>query len=118
MAVVEGRGKPAITHYRVIKSLNSTASVVECRLETGRTHQIRVHLSNLGFPVVGDPLYGGKRPRKGLKSAGIQALASFNRQALHAGVLGFDHPTSGKRLEFKSEIPDEILQLISSFELI
>lgn len=117
MAVVEGRGKPAITHYRVRKSLESTASVVECRLETGRTHQIRVHLATLGHAVVGDPLYGGRRPRKGLQNDGIQALSAFNRQALHAGILGFDHPVSGKRLNFKSELPSEFLHLISSFEL-
>lgn len=116
MAVVERGGKPATTHYRLERSLGDAASVVECRLETGRTHQIRVHMSTLGHPVVGDPLYGGQRPRKGLSNAGIETLRSFNRQALHARLLGFDHPASGERLGFTTKLPDEFLILMSSFE--
>lgn len=116
MAVVERGGKPATTHYRMERALGDAATVVECRLETGRTHQIRVHMSMLGHPVVGDPLYGGRRSRKGLSSAGIETLRSFNRQALHARVLGFDHPATGERLSFTTKLPDDFLNLMSSFE--
>jgi 23S rRNA pseudouridine1911/1915/1917 synthase len=116
MAMVDKGGKPSVTHYRTARTLGGTASVVECRLETGRTHQIRVHMTSLGHPVVGDPLYGGRRPGKGVTAAGMAALGAFNRQALHAGVLGFDHPDTGKRLNFTAPLPNEMMILIYSFE--
>lgn len=115
-AMVTRGGKSATTHYRVIRTLGAAVSVVNCQLETGRTHQIRVHMAALGHPVLGDPLYGGRQPRKGASSAGIEALKSFNRQALHARVLGFDHPLSGEHLKFEAEPPDIMLKLMSNFD--
>jgi 23S rRNA pseudouridine1911/1915/1917 synthase len=116
MAVVSAGGKHAVTRYRVDRPVGAIASIVRCKLETGRTHQIRVHLAHLGHPVVGDPLYGGHKPRKGMSSAGKQSLDAFNRQALHARLLGFDHPTSGEHLRFESGIPADILALIDCLE--
>lgn len=96
-------GKVAITHYKVLKS-NRNFSWIQCRLETGRTHQIRVHLSESGCPIVGDPLYGAKvRDRK---------LSFVTRMALHACELGFTHPRSGERMSFKIPWPDDLLQLV------
>ncbi len=91
MAVVSG-GKHAVTHFKVLEQFNNY-SLIQCRLETGRTHQIRVHMAYIGHPVAGDPLYG---PRKTLKGKG---------QFLHAAVLGFKHPRTGKWLEFKIDPP-------------
>ncbi|RME14927.1 MAG: RluA family pseudouridine synthase [Bdellovibrio sp.] len=93
-------GKKAITHYTV-KKYNHLISLVECRLQTGRTHQIRVHLSEKGCPILGDPLYGPRKPFK-VKSP---------RLALHAKTLGFIHPQSHKKLFFSSELPEELLPL-------
>lgn len=92
MAVVPaGRGKHAVTHYRTIEPLRG-ATVVECRLETGRTHQVRVHMAHIGHPLVGDPVYG--RTRKPLSD--VLKARGFERQALHAAHLGFIHPVTGK----------------------
>ncbi len=110
MAVRED-GKDAITHFRLRERYrNHTA--LECRLETGRTHQIRVHMNHLKHPIVGDPLYGGsfKLP-KGASDDFIAALRGFKRQALHAAVLGFVHPVTGERLRFESPLPDDMAQL-------
>lgn len=107
MAVVhEGRGKRAVTHYRLLRPLRESA-LVECRLETGRTHQVRVHLASLGHPLLGDPVYGRTRPahREILKNLG------FHRQALHAAELGFVHPVSKENLSFKSPLPSDIQEL-------
>lgn len=103
----EGKGKHAITHYEVKESLND-AALVECRLETGRTHQVRVHMAHIGHPLVGDPVYG--RPRKGLKP--ILEKLGFRRQALHAARLGFIHPVNRNALTFQSEIPDDMQELL------
>ena len=89
-------GKRAVTHYKTLKS-NADYAWVECRLETGRTHQIRVHLSELGHPLLGDPVYGAKNQDKRLKF--------IKRMALHACELGFEHPRSGKPLAFKADFP-------------
>ena len=110
MAVVaEGRGKRAVTRYRTLASLND-AALVECRLETGRTHQVRVHMATIGHPLVGDPVYGRVRSshREVLKSL------NFQRQALHAVELGFVHPVSKKNLSFKSPIPSDIQELFDA----
>ncbi|MBB5687151.1 RluA family pseudouridine synthase [Sphingobium boeckii] len=107
IAIVQG-GKRAVTHYRTIRPLRD-AALVECRLETGRTHQVRVHMASIGHPLIGDPVYG--RPR-GNQRAIIQRL-DFRRQALHAAHLGFIHPVTSAALSFDSEIPDDMQELFS-----
>lgn len=102
MALVERGGKHAITRYRRLEAFDTTAALLECRLTTGRTHQIRVHLAAKGFPLIGDPVYGHRRPAKLL-----------NRQALHAFLLGFRHPATGETLRFTSELPADIADLIA-----
>ena len=102
MAVVE-RGKKAITHFKVLKQFKGY-SLIECQLETGRTHQIRVHLDYIGHAVAGDPLYG---PRKTLKG---------NGQFLHAKVLGFKHPRTGKWMEFSVEPPQIFQETLAQLE--
>jgi 23S rRNA pseudouridine1911/1915/1917 synthase len=107
MAIVEGgRGKRAVTHYRLVTVLRE-AALVECRLETGRTHQVRVHMTSIGHPLLGDPAYGRTRTahRETLKSL------NFQRQALHAAELGFLHPISKENLSFKSAIPSDMQEL-------
>lgn len=105
-------GRRAITHVRRLRGLHGSA-LVECRLETGRTHQIRVHLSEHGWPILGDPLYGkaGRDPR--LRAA----AARLNRQALHAAVLGFVHPTSGETLRFETAPPIDFQQALEALDL-
>jgi 23S rRNA pseudouridine1911/1915/1917 synthase len=101
------RGKHAITHYALQKKMDS-CSLVECRLETGRTHQVRVHLASIGHALVGDPLYG--RPNSAVRPV-LQRLG-FRRQALHAAVLGFVHPVTSDRLRFASALPLDMKELI------
>ena len=108
MAIVpEGRGKHAVTHYRTVQGLFKAARV-ECRLETGRTHQIRVHMASIGHPLLGDPFYGGA---KGNQRAVLTEL-NFRRQALHAATLGFIHPITQGKLSFASPLPVDIVDLI------
>ncbi len=112
MALLASGGKPSLTGYRTVKAYGEAASLVECRLATGRTHQIRVHMASLGCPVIGDPLYGGGRRRKKAMPPGVRAaLDAFGRQALHAFLIGFVHPVSLKRLRFESDIPDDIKKI-------
>ena len=113
MAVRMSGGKPAVTHYRVVQYSDALWSLVECRLETGRTHQIRVHMTESGHPVVGDALYGGAR-RRGLDERRREALAHCPRQALHAARLGFVHPVSGAELAFESPLPEDMQALIEA----
>ncbi|HJT39337.1 MAG TPA: RluA family pseudouridine synthase [Sphingobium sp.] len=108
----EGRGKHAVTHYRMIERLHG-AALVECRLETGRTHQVRVHMAHLGHPLIGDPVYG--RERKGFKS--ILETLGFKRQALHAKQLGFIHPVTGQKLSFDSALPTDMQELLSELHV-
>ncbi|MEA3388837.1 RluA family pseudouridine synthase [Sphingobium sp. CCH11-B1] len=108
----EGRGKHARTHYRMIERLKG-AAMVECRLETGRTHQVRVHMAHIGHPLIGDPLYG--RERKGFKS--ILETLGFKRQALHAKTLGFIHPVTDKPLLFQSALPVDMQELLSELHV-
>jgi 23S rRNA pseudouridine1911/1915/1917 synthase len=113
MAIVEeGRGKRAVTHWRLVEPLRESA-LVECRLETGRTHQVRVHMASLGHPLVGDPVYGRTRPahRDLLKRLG------FQRQALHAAEFGFVHPVSKENLSFKSPVPSDIQELFGALSV-
>ena len=116
MAVVRRGGKAALTHYRVLRVLGPGASLVECRLSTGRTHQIRVHLAAAGYPLLGDPVYGRETPerRARLSAAGRAALSGFHRQALHAGILGFSHPRTGAALHFESPLPADLHNLIKA----
>lgn len=118
MAVVNRGGKSALTRYLVKQSFGAVAALVECRLATGRTHQIRVHMTSIGHPLVGDPVYGrGRHARlKALSDRQREALASFPRQALHAFQLGFTHPASGERLTFHSDTPNDINTLIALLE--
>ena len=107
MAIVaEGRGKRAVTHFRTLTPL-SEAALVECRLETGRTHQVRVHMASLGHPLLGDPVYGRTRP----VHRDLLKRLDFDRQALHAAELGFVHPVSKENLSFKSAIPSDMQEL-------
>ncbi len=106
--VAAGRGKHAITHWRRLEVLKG-AALLECRLETGRTHQVRVHMASIGHPLVGDPAYG--RLGKGL--APILAELEFRRQALHAAELGFTHPVTKHRLSFSSPMPSDMQELFN-----
>ena len=107
--VERGRGKRAVTHWKRLTVLRG-AALVECRLETGRTHQVRVHMASIGHPLVGDPVYGRTRPehRALLKDLG------FSRQALHATHLGFVHPITKGRLSFDSALPSDMQELFSA----
>ena len=119
MAVVSNGGKEAITHYRVREVVAEGAlALVECRLETGRTHQIRVHLSNAGYPVVGDPTYGHRRGQKlrAVPEPQRAAISAFPRQALHAFRLGFEHPQTKKTVHFETKLPSEIKYLLNQLE--
>lgn len=108
----EGRGKHAVTHYRTIERL-AGAALVECKLETGRTHQVRVHMAHLGHPLIGDPVYS--RDRKGFKT--ILETLRFKRQALHAKRLGFIHPLTGQKLSFDSALPIDMQELLSELHV-
>jgi 23S rRNA pseudouridine1911/1915/1917 synthase len=114
-AVVWDQGRHAVTRARVVEGFGGQAALMDCWLETGRTHQIRVHLSYAGHGLVGDQTYGGKK-RLSEKALGQGAGVgnSFPRQALHAATLGFDHPVTGERLEFSSPLPPDMDRLIEA----
>ncbi|QIR05169.1 23S rRNA pseudouridine(1911/1915/1917) synthase RluD [Salinivibrio costicola] len=110
MAVHE-LGKPAITHYRVAEHFRGHTRL-RLRLETGRTHQIRVHMAYLNHPLVGDPLYGGKaKPPRQADDVLVQALRQFKRQALHAAMLRLDHPVTGEQMEWHAPVPEDMVAL-------
>ena len=119
MAVLSGeRGQEAVTHLSVVARYASAlgqplASLVEASLETGRTHQIRVHMAHVGHPVIGDPVYGSgfKTSANRLGSKSREAISTLGRQALHAYLLGFEHPISGQNLCFESPLPGEMMDL-------
>lgn len=112
MAVIEG-GKPAISHYRVLERFRSHTHA-RVKLETGRTHQIRVHMSHIGYPLVGDPAYGGRfRIPPAANPTLIQALKEFPRQALHARFLELDHPATGERMKWEAPLPDDFVWLLT-----
>jgi 23S rRNA pseudouridine1911/1915/1917 synthase len=132
---VRNDGREAITHYKVIKRLEPprkimsranvtkglppSLSLVECRLETGRTHQVRVHMAHSGYPLVGDPLYSRRNnPQKNFSEQAKAAIAAFKRQALHAYVIGFIHPVTKETLTFEIELPNDIKQLIKALEAV
>jgi 23S rRNA pseudouridine1911/1915/1917 synthase len=111
IAVVEGsRGKRAVTHWKRLQVLKD-AALVECRLETGRTHQVRVHMASLGHPLLGDPVYG----RSGKIHGKLLNELQFHRQALHAAELGFTHPVTKSRLSFSSPMPPDMQELFKAF---
>ena len=113
MALVKSGGRHAITHYKVVKAFGPAekplAARVACQLETGRTHQIRVHLASRGTPCLGDPVYGSGGPSAPVRAA-MEAVG-LTRQALHAAVLGFVHPVTGETLRFESPLPDDMAKL-------
>jgi len=122
MAVLRGGGKQARTRYRLVEKFGDPdkpfASLIECRLETGRTHQIRVHLTHIGHPLIGDPAYGksrqAPRPKTTAQEVAFAAASNFPRQALHAYILGFQHPTLHKSMRFESRWPADLAELISA----
>lgn len=121
MAVLSRGGRPAATRYRTLTLYGEgQVAALECRLLTGRTHQIRVHLTHSGHPLLGDPLYGrvGAARRNALPQAAQAALAALGRQALHAESLGFEHPATGEWISFTSNLPSDMKGLTNSLEFL
>jgi 23S rRNA pseudouridine1911/1915/1917 synthase len=116
MAVLPAGGKTAITHYRLAQRFGHHTHIT-VNLETGRTHQIRVHMAHRNYPLIGDPLYGG-RPRipKGASDQLIATLRGFGRQALHARALGLIHPVSEEPVQFECPLPDDLVALLAVLE--
>lgn len=112
MIAVVPTGKRAVTHYRTLEPLHE-AALVECRLETGRTHQVRVHMASLGHALLGDPVYA----KAAGKRRGLLERLSFRRQALHAARLGFIHPANGNALAFDSEMPIDMQELLAALRV-
>ncbi|MDO6522498.1 RluA family pseudouridine synthase [Shimia thalassica] len=117
-AVLFQGGRHAVTRSRIVEAFGTppVASLIECWLETGRTHQIRVHMAHAGHGLVGDPVYGGRRKlaEKAIGLAGIEAVKAFPRQALHAAVLGFEHPVTGESVRFEAKLPEDMQALIGA----
>jgi len=118
MAVVQRGGKVALTRYRIERGYGAAAALLRCRLATGRTHQIRVHLAHIGHPLVGDPVYLKRMPAsaRALPSGQREALLAFPRQALHAATLGFRHPITGESLRFSAPLPPDMQALLDLLE--
>ncbi len=106
MSINRKNGRRAVTHYRVLQTLGNQYSYIECTLETGRTHQIRVHMASIGHPILGDDVYGPKNP----------SIKNLEGQTLHAKVLGFIHPRTGQYIEFNSELPDYFQKLLDKLD--
>jgi len=116
MAVVSHSGKDAITHFRIIKKFEHH-TFIKVKLETGRTHQIRVHMSHIGYPLIGDPVYGGRlKLPKGATLKLQKSLRDFNRQALHAAMLGLIHPVSNKYMEWCVSVPTDFSDLLNTLK--
>lgn len=114
-------GKSAVTHYRILERFGYV-TLVECILETGRTHQIRAHMKHIGHPLFGDERYGGTEILRGQRSSTYKAFIQncfkvCNRQALHAKTLGFIHPTTGRQMDFTSDLPNDMQQLINKWSI-
>jgi 23S rRNA pseudouridine1911/1915/1917 synthase len=119
MAVLRTGGKAAVTRYRVLRAFKDVAALIECRLATGRTHQIRVHMTESGHPLIGDATYGDRRSFgrvRALPGKTAECLTAFPRQALHAMLIGFDHPVNGRYFEFHSQLPRDIAGLVKLLE--
>lgn len=119
MAVTQNNAREAVTHYDVIESVSDLFSLVECRLQTGRTHQIRVHLAHNGYPILGDPLYGPQatQTQAAVKKLGLDGeeaafINTFPRQALHAKAISFVHPRTKERVSFESDHPDDLSKML------
>ena len=116
MAVAKQGGKPAVTHFRVRRKFAHHA-LVRVKLETGRTHQIRVHMAHIGCPLVGDPVYGGRfKLPPGASETLIETLRQFRRQALHAAYLSFAHPRTGETLVWEANLPEDMVELLAALE--
>lgn len=114
MAILQGKGKHAVTHYKTLKNFGGAASLIQCNLETGRTHQIRVHMSSIGCNLIGDQVYS-KAKKSSLRFADDDIknyVNGFPRQALHAASLGFIHPVTAEKLQFSSALPADIQELL------
>jgi len=124
MAVLPGKGREAVTHWRVVETFGRgkepVASLIECTLETGRTHQVRVHMAHIGHPLLGDMVYGSgfKSSARNLTPEAEAALDVLHRQALHAAELKFEHPVTGKRLSFESELPQDMEEVVAALRAI
>lgn len=117
------RGKPAVSHYQTIRARGRGAALVECSLETGRTHQIRIHMASIGNPLIGDPLYcriskARRQALAGIDAAALEGALAFPRQALHAAVLGFRHPIDRRSLLFETQPPEDFLDLHAALGLV
>ena len=109
-------GKPAVTHYRIMEHFRAHTRL-RLRLETGRTHQIRVHMAHINHPLIGDQLYGGRpRPLKGATEEFLEVMRNFDRQALHATMLRLYHPISGIQMEWHAPLPDDMVKLIEALK--
>jgi 23S rRNA pseudouridine1911/1915/1917 synthase len=117
-AVYDGPdSRPAVTHYRV-KTRFRSHTHLQVQLETGRTHQIRVHMAHVGMPIVGDQVYGGRlKPPRGAAPPLLEFLQKFRRQALHAGALGFEHPATGEYMQWEAPMPADLLELLQLLTL-
>ncbi len=109
---IQARGKRAVTHFTLVEALRR-AALVECRLETGRTHQVRVHMASIGHPLLGDPVYGRNRP----EHRDVLKRLDFRRQALHAAHLGFVHPVTSAALAFESKMPHDMQDLFTALRV-
>ena len=119
MAIVSCGGKTAITHYKTIQIFGRSAALVQCNLETGRTHQIRVHLSSIGHALIGDKVYvKNKKSEQAVFEKLKCCINSFPRQALHAKSLGFIHPRTGEQMSFNSELPEDMQTLLEQLQKI
>lgn len=113
---VHPMGKPAVTHYRIMERFRNYTRL-RLRLETGRTHQIRVHMAHIAHSLLGDQLYGGRpRPPKGASAEFLEVLRNFKRQALHAAMLRLEHPISGELMEWHAPLPDDFVELIAALK--
>ncbi|WP_417511639.1 23S rRNA pseudouridine(1911/1915/1917) synthase RluD [Methylophaga sp.] len=111
---VSATGKPSVTHYRVEQRYRAH-TLIKCKLETGRTHQIRVHMAHIRHPLLGDPVYGGRlKQAKGMTETCREVIHNFRRQALHAGLLGFVHPTTGEEVSWQIDLPEDMQQLVDA----